>query len=268
MIFNGRKFAATRRKELLGERKSLGDVSLGVVASSDDPVTNSFVRIKEKNAKALNVSQVRYTVPAGATTDDVKQLVQDAAKESGIIVQLPLPEGVDVDEVIDTIPENKDVDALSESMVRRLKSGDMSVIPPVAAAVRSILASEHIEANGKKAVVIGKGRLVGVPCAELLKHLGATVTILDRSDDIAAHTKEADIIVLGAGSPHLLKSNMVKEGVVILDAGTSESSGVVVGDADPALSEKASLFTPVPGGIGPIAVVEIFGNLFILVKTL
>lgn len=265
-IFDGRVFAAKRREELLEERKPLSAVSLGIVASSDDPVTNSFVRIKERNANALNVEQVRYEVPAGATTEAVIELVKDASKESGIIVQLPLPEGVDANEVINAIPEDKDVDALSENMVRRLQGGDMSVIPPVAAAVREILESEKITIYEKKVTVVGKGRLVGVPCSALFTHLGAQVTILEKNDDVAAHTKDADIVMLGAGSPHLLTEKMVKEGVVILDAGTSESKGAVVGDADPKVAEKAALFTPVPGGIGPVAVVEIFGNLFTLVK--
>lgn len=266
MIFDGRAFAEKRREELLKERAALGTVSLGIVASSDDPVTNSFVRIKEKNANILDVNQVLYTVPAAASTEEVQQLVREASKESGIIVQLPLPKGVDVNAVINTIPEKKDVDALSEKMVTRLAGGDLSVIPPVAAAVRSILNAEQITMEGKTVVVVGKGRLVGAPCAELFTHLGASVTVLDKSSNLAEHTKDADIILLGAGSPGLLKTDMVKDGVVVLDAGTSESKGVVVGDADPAIVEKASLFTPVPGGVGPVAVVEIFGNLFTLNK--
>lgn len=266
MIFDGKTFAARRREELLEVRRTLGEVSLGIVVSSDDPVTNSFVRIKEKNAEALSVKQVRYAIPHGANTEAVVALVGDAAQEDGIIVQLPLPQDVDVEVVLNAIPEDKDVDALSYTLQERLESGDVSVMPPVAAAVRSILEKEDISVHQKKVVVVGKGNLVGKPCATLFNYLGAHVTILDKGDDLTVHTKDADVIMLGAGSPRVLKPDMVKGGVVVLDAGTSEAGGVVVGDADPTVSEKASFFTPVPGGIGPVAVVEIFGNLFTLCK--
>lgn len=262
MIFDGRAFAAKRREELLKKRAEFGDISLAVVMGEHDPVTSSFVRIKEKNAEALNVRLVRYFIPDGADTAAVEALVQSAAQETGMIVQLPLPQGIDTERVLASIPSEKDVDALSPEMANRLKEGYVSVIPPVAAAVREILESENITVYEKKVVVIGKGRLVGAPCAELLKHMGAHTVVLDKDDDVVSSTQDADVIVLGAGSPQLLKPEVVKEGVVVLDAGTSESNGVVVGDADPALAEKASFFTPVPGGIGPVAVVEIFGNLF------
>ena len=262
MIFDGKDFAKRRREELKIERASFGTLTLGIVVGGGNPVTDSYVRIKEKNAHALDVELVRYMIPDGATTEDVQNLVREAAKESGIIVQLPVPEGIDANKVINTIPKEKDVDALSEQMVTRLEAGDISILPPVAAAFRSILAAEKIPVEGRKVVVVGRGRLVGAPGATLLKHLGASVTVLGSKDTVAEHTQDADIIVLGAGVANLLKPDMIKKGVVILDGGTSESSGVVVGDADPACAEKASLFTPVPGGIGPVAVIEIFGNLF------
>lgn len=265
MIFDGKAFAAKRREKLLKERKGLGDVSLGIVVSSQDPVTSSFVRIKEKNAEALQVRLVRYEVSEGAGAAQVREVIDAASKEGGVIVQLPIP-NVDARDVLDAIPEEKDVDALSPKLVQRLEGGDLSVIPPVAAAVREIIHEHNLEVAGKKVVVVGKGRLVGSPCAALFSHLGSKVVVLDKHDDVTLHTKEADIVVLGAGSPHVLKASMVKEGAVVFDAGTSEQAGVVVGDADPLVAEKASFFTPVPGGIGPVTVVEIFGNLFTLTR--
>jgi len=261
MIFDGKTFAAKRREELLNKRKEFGALSLGVVMGENDPVTSSFVRVKERNAAALDVALVRYFIPDGASTEEVQALVAEASKENGLIVQLPLPEGVDTEVVLASIPFEKDVDALSPVAGEKLGSGDVSIIPPVAAAIRSVIESENLRVAGKKAVVVGKGRLVGIPCAKMLEVLGAEVVMLGKDDDVAVRTKEADVIVLGAGSPHFLKPEMIQEGVFIFDAGTSESSGVVVGDADPACAEKASFFTPVPGGIGPVAVVEIFGNL-------
>jgi methylenetetrahydrofolate dehydrogenase (NADP+) / methenyltetrahydrofolate cyclohydrolase len=261
MIFDGKAFAARRREELIIIREMLGEVSLGVVVSSNDPVTSAFVRIKEKNAAMLGVTLVRYVVSDNAHVNEVCAAIGDASKESGVIVQLPIP-GIRAEVVLDAIPEDKDVDALSPKMVARFQGGDVSLIPPVAAAIRQIVEDTHLSVTDKNVVVVGKGRLVGAPCAELLRQFGAHVSILDDHDDLVTKTRTADIIVLGAGSPHLLKPEMIKEGVAIFDAGTSEAGGVVVGDADPACSEKASFFTPVPGGIGPVAVVEIFSNLF------
>ena len=266
MMFDGKAFAAKRREELFALRTQFGEVTLGVVMGEHDPVTSSFVRVKERNAEALQVKLVRYFIPDGADTAAVQALIGEASKESGLIVQLPLPTGVDVDAVLGSIPVGKDVDALSPAAARKLEAGDLAVIPPVAAAVREILDGAAIAVSGKRVAVVGKGRLVGAPCATLFRHLGADVTLVGKDDDVGAATREADIVMLGAGSPHMLHPDMVKEGAVVLDAGTSEAGGVVVGDADPAVAEKASFFTPVPGGIGPVAVVEIFGNLFTLQK--
>lgn len=265
MIFDGKTFATRRREVVLNARAALGHLSLGVVVSSDDPVTSSFVRIKERNASVLNIALVRYEVPEGGGVATVRHAIADASKEDGIIVQLPIPH-VSADEVLDAIPPEKDVDALSPELVTRLEGGDLSVIPPVASAIKEIIQTENISVQGKKVVVVGRGRLVGAPSAMLLTHLGASVVVVDKSNEVSAHTKDADIIVLGAGSPHILTPSMVTDGVVIFDAGTSESGGVVVGDAHPDCSEKASFFTPVPGGIGPVAVVEIFHNLVTLAK--
>lgn len=125
--------------------------------------------------------------------------------------------------------------------------------------------SELVPTRGKKATVVGSGRLVGAPAARLLRELGAEVQVLEKGDSLDV-LKDADIIVLGAGEPGLVKPEHLKEGVVLIDAGTSESNGKVAGDADPACAEKAALFTPVPGGVGPIAVAMIFKNLFALAK--
>ena len=259
MIVAGKAFAAERREELLKQRSAFDALSLGVVMGEHDPVTSSFVRVKERNAEMLGVTLVRYLIPEGASTEAVQKLLEDAAKEDGIIVQLPLPDGVDTEAVLASIPPEKDVDALSPEMNDRLSVGDVSIVPPVAAAVREILAAHNISVSGKEIAIVGKGKLVGVPCAALFKTLGGKVTMLDKKDNLES-LKTADIVMLGAGSPHLVKRDMVQDGVVILDAGTSEQAGVVVGDADPTVAEKASFFTPVPGGVGPMTIACLLRN--------
>ncbi len=232
-------------------------LSLGVLLAKGNAVTDSFVHIKEKSATRLGVRLVRAEIAADATIESALAALGDLIqKTDGIIVQLPLPSQIDTDALIATIPGSKDVDGISPAA---------RVRPPVAAAVEEILMSELVPTRGRKAVVVGSGRLVGAPAARLLRELGADVSVLEKGDSLDA-LKEADIAVLGAGELGLVKSEHIKDGVVLIDAGTSESNGKVKGDADPSCADKAALFTPVPGGVGPIAVAMIFKNLFELAK--
>lgn len=252
MIINGKALAEERVQELLIERERFGPLTLSLVVMQESAVTTSFLRIKSRVAERL-----------GVTVEYVPKLSE--AKGDGIILQLPLPSGVDQDVERNLVPLVKDVDGLSDAAYEAFCKGTFPP-PPVARALDTILRAHSISYEGKRVVVVGQGRLVGKPAAELFRQKGAQVTVARRKDDLGALAQGADIIILGAGEPGLLKPEMVKDGVVILDAGTSESSGKVVGDADPRCAEKASLFTPVPGGVGPIAVVEIFANLFELVR--
>ena len=134
------------------------------------------------------------------------------------------------------------------------------IVPPVAAAVARILVYEGMEIRGKKAAVVGQGKLVGKPVAALLSILGADVTTITKESGDLSVLKDADIVVTGAGVPGLIRPEHLKEDVALIDAGTSESDGAIVGDADPACVEVASVFTPVPGGVGPVAVACLFRN--------
>ncbi len=231
-------------------------LSLGILVGEQSPVTDSFVKIKEKAAQRLGVHLVKEVLRDGATTADAIAALQALASADGIIVQLPLPRGIEVDAVIAAIPPEKDVDGISPAP---------RVRPPVAAAVEEILMSELVPTRNKKAMVVGSGRLVGVPCARLLRELGAEVFTLEKGDSLET-LRDADIVVLGAGEPGFVTPEHIKDGVVLIDAGTSESNGKVAGDADPRCAEKASIFTPVPGGVGPVAVAMIFKNLVALAK--
>ncbi len=232
-------------------------LKLGILVGEKNSVIDSFVRIKERAAERLGVELVREELAEGAATASAVAAVHALAeKTDGIIVQLPLPSQISVEEVLSAIPANKDVDGISFAPIVR---------PPVAEAVKEILESANVEVKGKRAVVVGSGRLVGKPCASLLQELGATVRILTRNDLLDA-LRDADIVVLGAGEPGLVQPQHLKNGVILIDAGTSETGGKVKGDADSACAEVASVFTPVPGGVGPIAVAMIFKNLFDLAK--
>jgi methylenetetrahydrofolate dehydrogenase (NADP+)/methenyltetrahydrofolate cyclohydrolase len=253
MIVDGKVLAASRTAELVKERDGFGPLTLGIAVMTEDAVTSSFLRIKNRVAESLHIAVTQAASLAELGSVD------------GVILQLPLPDGVDTDRERDNIPLTKDVDVLSDDAYQKFVEG-VYPPPPVPRAMAYILKSHNIDVRGKKVVVIGQGRLVGKPAAALMRQSGAVVVTLEKGDDIASQTHNADIVILGAGEPYLLKPDMVKDGVIILDAGTSEAGGRVVGDADPACAEKAALFTPTPGGIGPIAVVEIFANLFELVR--
>jgi methylenetetrahydrofolate dehydrogenase (NADP+)/methenyltetrahydrofolate cyclohydrolase len=169
---------------------------------------------------------------------------------------------MDTKAILDSIPVEKDADVLS-SVARTTGA----LLPPVVSAVKKILEFGKVEVKGKKTVVVGSGFLVGAPVAAWLIQQGAEVKVVNRSTgNLSELLHDADIIVSGAGSPHFIKPDMLKQGVVLIDAGTSESDGTITGDADLACAEKCSVFTPVPGGVGPLAVACLFENVVTLAE--
>lgn len=250
MRVDGKAVAESVFQRLIAE--GINGRTLGLLVIGSDTVTDSFVRTKARTAERLGVSIIRRDLPESVTTaDTLTALAQLAHETDGVIVQLPLPKHIDTTGVLAAIPPERDVDGIS---------ADPKVRPPVAEAILEILTQEAVQVHDSDAVVVGSGRLVGTPAAAMLHEMGARVTILSRGDSLDA-LKTADIVVLGAGEPGLVKPEHLKDGVVLIDAGTSESSGKIAGDADPACAEKASVFTPVPGGVGPVAVAMIFKNL-------
>ncbi len=234
MIVDGKKIA---EEIIAGLGASLCGKRLGIVVGSQDSATNSFIKIKSRAAERLGVVVVR---------GELEELIKTC---DGVIVQLPIPNS---EALLAALPPKKDVDALGLAPL---------VLAPVAGAIQEVLRFHEVEPRGKRAVVVGAGRLVGVPAAALLKDLGAKVSIITQTRGSLDELKTADIVVLGAGEPGLIKPEMLKQGVALLDAGTSEQGGKLAGDADPSCAAVASVFTPVPGGIGPIAVAMIFKNL-------
>jgi methylenetetrahydrofolate dehydrogenase (NADP+)/methenyltetrahydrofolate cyclohydrolase len=269
MIIDGKAIAADIREKLARIAKSFSvPPKLAIVVVGDDPVIESFVRIKKKVGESLGVVMMEERFAASVEPElllsAIKKLAGDETID-GIIIQLPLPASINVRDVLDAVPTSKDVDMLSTESVAAFRRGDAPILPPIAGALQEILERAKINVAGKEALVLGYGRLVGVPASLLLRHNGAHVTVIDQEiSDLAEHTRESDIIVCGVGKPGLLRPDMLKSGAVLIDAGTSESGGKIVGDAEPACADVASVFTPVPGGVGPIAVALIFKNLLVL----
>jgi methylenetetrahydrofolate dehydrogenase (NADP+)/methenyltetrahydrofolate cyclohydrolase len=258
MHIDGKKIAE-EVIESLKDGGLLSGAKLGVIMAQGDAATESFVRIKERVARKLSVELVREVLAENASTEDVLLSIRTLSTAvQGIIVQLPLPLRFNTDQILSAIPTTHDADALNPAT--RL------VRAPVAEAISEILVRANISALDKRAVVVGAGRLVGAPAAGLLRHLGAKVSVVTLEEGNLAQLQDADIVVSGAGSPGLITPTMLKPGVVLIDAGTSESEGKVVGDATPDCAEVASIFTPVPGGVGPIAVAMLFKNFCTLVQ--
>ena len=247
MIIDGRAIAAKLYGELALERDKFGDVVLGHLVTEMSPVTASYARIKERGAERLGIKMIRIELSEGASTAEALAGIQKLVAETdGVIPQLPIVPGIDAAAVINAIPKEQDVDVLSDAAYGEFEKGNWPGVPPVPAALAYILKESGIDVRGKKVVSLGRGRLVGKPASVLFKQLGADVELLGRDSDIAASTRNADIILLGAGVPGILKPDMVKEGVAIVDAGTSESGGKVVGDADPSVAEKAAILPRSP----------------------
>lgn len=257
MIINGRAIAEEIQQHLRSVVQNNGPRTLVAVAVGADAVTNQYIGIKRRFAESIGATFELYDFPD--TTQEVAvfgtvQALGANPEVHGIIVQLPIPRLFNTEELLAHIPPHKDVDALGPHT---------AFLSPVVLAVQEILARSNISVEGKKTVVVGHGRLVGKPIAAWFRTAGSTVTVADKdTEKLAELTRDADIVVCGAGSPHLVTPEMVQDGVVLIDAGTSESQGVVVGDIDPACAEKAVLYTPVPGGVGPITVAMLFKNLY------
>lgn len=222
--------------------------------------TQKYLELKRRRATGVGIRTNIIELPADVSTDDVEDCIRAAVKNAdGLILQLPFPKQVDIARVLGAIPTSLDVDALNPKTT--------AVLSPVVGACKEILARHSVTVKGKRTAIIGRGRLVGAPAERWFKQQGATVTVTTREEgNIADAIRDADIILCGAGSPGIVRPEMIKKGVVILDAGTSEEGGKLRGDVDPACAEKASLFTPVPGGIGPVTVAVLFRNLLILVR--
>jgi 5,10-methylene-tetrahydrofolate dehydrogenase/methenyl tetrahydrofolate cyclohydrolase len=267
MIYSGKEAAVKMEGDLAERVAKLGrSPVLAIVSVGAHPSTASFIKIKRVYAEKIGVTIKEFNFPAQENEAPLVSEILDLAESSaydGIIVQLPLPLSYDTKRVLDAIPAELDVDVLGSSATHSFEKAGTPV-PPVAGAVAHILHDTDTGLEGKNVVIIGRGRLVGTPVATWFIHQGVTPRIVDINTDEEKKLelyKEADIVVTGIGTSHLLKPEFFKQGVVLIDAGTSEQGGVLSGDCDPACSEVASVFTPVPGGVGPLTVACLFRNL-------
>lgn len=246
--------------EAVSARNS-GAPRLTAITCSPNFETQKYLEMKKLKAFSAGVSLNIVELPAEVTTADIVACVTKVAEETdGIVVQLPLPDQVDKDVVLASVPVNKDPDGFRYG----LEEG--ACLSPVVGAIEEISRIHKVDWIGKEVVILGEGRLVGQPATHYAKEKGAKVTVLNKKTFTEEILIKADIIVTGIGQPNFIKPNMVKKGVLIFDAGTSEDGGVLVGDVSREVDNKAALMTPVPGGIGPITIAYLLRNLVYLVR--
>lgn len=266
-IVHGREIASEILTSVQGVAGGRTPVVRAIVIAPS-AATESYLRIKTLKAEEAGMHLQLIRMENDATAEDLIHKIA-LPEADAIIVQLPLPPGMNERAVLDAIPTDKDADVLSRAAYERfLKDEPGALMPPVVCAVAEILERANVLVGGKRAVVIGNGRLVGAPVQAWLTREGAEVSVLTEEDfdEKKDSLKEADIVVSGAGSPHLITPDLLTSGVVLIDAGTSESNGAIVGDFDPACADIASVFTPVPGGVGPVAVACLFRNVAELIR--
>lgn len=277
MIIDGNKIKEEIKQELRQKVVRLGNkISLGVIWVGENPVSGRYIRMKKVFGEEIGITVNVYKFPDSVGAEElIKKVKEISGKESGIIIQLPLPATLDSKLVLSAIPSGKDVDLLSEKIYADFENGMSKILPPVVGAIKEILEQSGItedQISGLDVVLVGRGKLVGKPAAVWFKNLGANVILLGRdTKDISEFTKTADVIISGAGVPGIIKPEMLPEksetkfgGVILIDASTSDVGGKLEGDADPTCVEKCSIFSPVPGGVGPITVAMLFKNLLTL----
>lgn len=232
---------------------------LVVILVGEDPASQSYVKGKGKDAEEVGFKSTTIRRPADITEAELLQLIESLNADDsvdGILVQLPLPSHIDEDKVIETIVKEKDVDGFHPANVAALWQKRPCTYPCTPAGIIKLLDKAKVQIEGKKAVVIGRSNIVGLPVSKMLLDRNATVTIAhSRTKNLAEVTKEADILVVAIGRPKFVTADMVGDGAAVIDVGVNRDpeTGKLCGDVDfEACKDKASVITPVPGGVGPM----------------
>lgn len=264
MDINGKELAKKIKEEIAAQVPELVEKygrapHLAVILVGEDPASQSYVKSKGKDAEQVGYKSTTIRLPEETTEADLLKIINELNEDSGvdgILVQLPVPKHIDEDRVIEAISKEKDVDGFHPANVAALWQTRPCIYPCTPAGVIRMLEEAGVEIEGKRAVVIGRSNIVGLPMAKMLLDRNATVTIAhSRTKNLAEVTREADILVAAVGRLRMVKADMVKPGAVVIDVGVNRDpdTGKLAGDVDyESVKEVASVITPVPGGVGPM----------------
>lgn len=279
-IIDGKQTAQQMREELKAEVAELKKENivpgLGVILVGEDPASQSYVTAKERACEEMGIYSDDNRLPADATQEQLIDLVKkmnNDPKINGILVQLPLPKHLNESEVLLTISPDKDVDGFHPTNIGKMVAGEKAFLPCTPHGVIQLLQRHGVKLEGAEVVVVGRSNIVGKPVANMLIQKSptgnATVTVCHtRTKDLTTHTKRADIIIAAVGRPNTITADMVKDGAVVIDVGvnrvedaTKKRGYRLAGDVDfEPVSQKASLITPVPGGVGPMTITMLLYN--------
>jgi methylenetetrahydrofolate dehydrogenase (NADP+)/methenyltetrahydrofolate cyclohydrolase len=269
-VIDGKAVAAEVRKGVAegaeafaaehGRRAGLATVLVG-----DDPASHVYVGSKRKLTEEVGMRSIHHELGADASQEELNELVDSLGADDeidGILVQLPLPGGLDQDTVIRRIDPAKDVDGLTATSAGLLAQGRPGLVPCTPQGVMALLEAAGAQVEGADAAIVGRSILVGRPLASLLVNANATVTMChSRTRELASVTSRADILVAAAGSPGLVTAEMVKPGATVIDVGTNRTDDGLTGDVDfEAVAAVAGAITPVPGGVGPMTIAMLLSN--------
>jgi methylenetetrahydrofolate dehydrogenase (NADP+)/methenyltetrahydrofolate cyclohydrolase len=270
ILLDGKATAAAIRKELgekVGKLKAAtGKVpGLAVILVGEDPASSVYVRNKERACAEAGILSKAYKLDASTSQQELEELIRELNQDDsidGILLQLPVPEGLDSRRCLELIDPGKDVDGFHPMNVGRLTLGLPGFRSCTPAGVMTLLARYGLDVSGKKAVVIGRSNIVGKPLALMLLQHNATVTVChSRTANLADEVRSADFVFAAVGRPHFVTREMVRDGAVVVDVGINRTESGLVGDCDfKALESRVAAMTPVPGGIGPMTIAQLLIN--------
>ena len=272
MIISGKDLSSRLKEDMRAEVSTFPEKygrvpHLVVILVGDDPASASYVKGKAKASEFVGIRNTTVLRPATVSENELLELIRqlnDNDTVDGILVQLPLPEHISEAKVIETISKEKDVDGFHPLNVAALWQKQPCTLPCTPKGIIKMLKFAGVEIRGKRAVVIGRSNIVGLPVAKLLLDENATVTIAhSRTADLPSVTREADILVVAIGRPKFVTADMVSDGAVVIDVGVNRDpeTGKLCGDVDfDAVERKASVITPVPGGVGPMTICCLMEN--------
>ncbi len=244
-------------------------LTLAAVLIGHDPALKKFVELKRKLAESVGIRFTVHEFPEDIHQEEAERLIAQVSKDQavqGIFIELPLPNHLNTSKLLDAIDPAKDVDVLTSVQENAFYNNSAKILPPAVSALKTVLTNQGIQVKNKKVAVFGQGRLIGKPISHWLEAQDAQVARIDiETLNPEIYSREVDIVITGVGKPDLITADIVKEGAVVIDFGYGKKDGNMVGDvAFEEVSQKASLITPVPGGMGPILIAAVLENLVLL----
>ena len=267
-IIDGRKSAETIKNQIsVNLKSSKKELGLGTILVGNDPGSVAYVDGKHRDCSEVGISSIKVNLSTTSSEDEIIAAIEKLNKDpkcTGFIVQLPLPASIDVQNVLSKIDPNKDADGLHPFNLGNLVLSKNSIIPCTPKAIWALLSEYKVNLSGAKVLIIGRGSTVGRPLSILLsqKNIDATVTLAHSATrNLTDLINDADVVVAAIGKPHFIKPEMIKSGAVVIDVGITRTQTGLVGDVDPGVINIASLFAPMPGGVGPMTRAMLLTNL-------